>query len=158
MTDPAGFVGSKIALFLDDQILTYLRDDHPGLPWAGHWDLPGGGREGDETGLDCLFREVEEEFGLRLDRSHLTWRCVLPAMLWPDRPSLFFAGRITAQEAAMIRFGDEGQEWRFMPLDEWLSHTKAVPEMQRRTQLAVDALAASTVGHCFSAPSGLAAP
>jgi 8-oxo-dGTP diphosphatase len=158
MVDPAGFVGAKIALFLDDQILTYLRDDHAGLPWAAHWDLPGGGREGDESGVDCLFREVEEEFGLRLGLSHLTWRCVLPAMLSPGKPSLFFAGRITAQEAATIRFGDEGQEWRFMPLAEWLLHAKAVPEMQRRTQLAIDALAASTICPFFAAPSGLGAP
>jgi len=67
-TDAVGldFVGAKAALICGDRVLTYLRDDKPGLPWRGMWDLPGGGREGDETAEACLLREVEEEFGLRL--------------------------------------------------------------------------------------------
>jgi 8-oxo-dGTP diphosphatase len=155
MTDPAGFVGSKIALFWGDLILTYLRDDRPGLPWPAHWDLPGGGREGNETGQDCLFREVEEEFGLRLTPRHLTWRSVFPSMLWPDKPSLFYAGQLTAHEADSIVFGDEGQEWRFMPIDEWLSHPTAIPEMQRRTRLAIVAIGADHSAHDLTSPSGL---
>jgi hypothetical protein len=50
MTD---FVGCKAALFCGDALLTYLRDDKPGLPWAAKWDLPGGGREGSETPEAC---------------------------------------------------------------------------------------------------------
>lgn len=137
MTDPDGFVGAKVALFCNGQVLTYLRDDKPGLPWAGCWDLPGGAREGQESAEQCLFREVEEEFGLCLTPAHLLWRQVFPAMLWPDRPALFYAGRISTAEAQAIRFGDEGQEWRLMPVANWLAHPNAVPEMQRRTALAV---------------------
>ena len=141
MTDPADFVGCKIALFHQGQILTYLRDDKPGLPWAGCWDLPGGAREASETAEQCLFREVEEEFGLTLGPAHLAWRAVFPAMLSPDRPACFYAGHLSATEVQAIRFGDEGQEWRLMPLADWLAHGKAVPEMQRRTALALEALA-----------------
>ena len=43
------FVGCKAALLCGDALLTYLRDDKPGLPWANWWDLPGGGREGGEA-------------------------------------------------------------------------------------------------------------
>ena len=74
------FVGAKAALFCDGAVLTYLRDDRPGLPWPGYWDLPGGGREGAESAEQCLLREVEEEFGLRLTPAHLRWQAAFPAL------------------------------------------------------------------------------
>jgi len=53
-----------MALFLGDRLVTLLRDDKPGLAWAGMWDLPGGGREGDEGPLACACRETREEVGI----------------------------------------------------------------------------------------------
>jgi 8-oxo-dGTP diphosphatase len=125
MITEAGFVGAKAALFCGDAILTCLRDTHPGLPWPGMWDLPGGGREGDESPEACLLRELHEEFGLRL----------------PDRKSVFFAGTVTVAEVAAIRFGDEGQGWALMPTDEFLTHPKAIPDLQHRVRLALSAQA-----------------
>ena len=126
------FVGAKAALFCDGRLLTCLRDNHPGLPWANHWDLPGGGREGAERPEDCLLRELGEEFGLRLPPSRLVWRRVFPSMLDGARLSVFFGGWVTVEEVAAITFGDEGQGWDLMPVTDFLSHRSAVPEMQRR--------------------------
>lgn len=126
------FVGAKAAFFCGCSVLTCLRDDHPGLGWAGHWDLPGGGREGDEGPEACLLRELEEEFGLRLPPERLEWRRVFPSMLDASRASVFFAGRLTRAEIGEIRFGDEGQGWELMPITAFLSNRRAVPEMQRR--------------------------
>ncbi|MGC1332995.1 NUDIX domain-containing protein, partial [Pseudomonas sp.] len=52
------FSGAKIALLCDDLILIYQRDDKPNIPWPGLWDLPGGGREDDETPLQTAVRET----------------------------------------------------------------------------------------------------
>ena len=134
------FVGCKLALIMDDAILTYRRDNRPGLNWANMWDLPGGGREGDETPEDCVLRELHEEFGLRFGAERLLWRCQLPSMMDAARPSWFFAGRITDTEIAAIRFGDEGQYWRMMTVAAFLSAADAIPEMQRRVRLALAAL------------------
>jgi 8-oxo-dGTP diphosphatase len=126
------FVGAKAAFFCGGSVLTYLRDDCHGLSWAGHWDLPGGGREGDEGPEACLLRELEEEFGLRLPPERLEWRRVFPSMLDASRDSVFFAGHLTRAEIGAIRFGDEGQGWELMPVSAFLGHGRAVPEMQRR--------------------------
>ena len=131
------FVGCKVALLCGDTLLTYLRDDKPGLPWAAMWDLPGGGREGDETAEACVLREVQEEFGLALPPERLTWRRIWPSMMDATRPSVFFAGRITAVDIAAIRFGDEGQYWQMMPVADYLNHPLAIPELQRRVTTAL---------------------
>lgn len=138
MTD---FVGAKAALVCNGAVLTYLRDDHEGLPWPAHWDLPGGGREGAESAEQCLIREVAEEFGLPLTPAHLTWRASFPALHSPGEQAIFFAGHITPSEVAAIRFGSEGQTWQMMPLAQWLTHPRAVPDLPRRTEIALRDLA-----------------
>lgn len=134
------FVGAKAAFFCKGAVLCYLRDDFAGLPWPAHWDLPGGGREGAESPETCLLRELHEEFALTLPPTRLLWRLVLPSITDPARLSVFFAGHLDPSEIAAIRFGDEGQHWQMMPLATFLAHPQGIPEMQRRTALAVDAL------------------
>ncbi|NBE09661.1 NUDIX hydrolase [Paragemmobacter ruber] len=141
MTIEGGFVGAKAALFCGHAVLTLLRDTHPGLPWPGMWDLPGGGREGDESPEDCLLRELDEEFGLRLPPSRLTGRWVLPSLSDASRQAVFFSGVVTRAEVAAIRFGTEGQGWALMPCAEFLAHPKAVPGLQDRLRLALSAQA-----------------
>lgn len=127
------FTGAKAALFCGASVLTYLRDDKPGLPWPCRWDLPGGGREGEEAPEECLLRELHEEFGLRLTPDRLVWRRVFPSMVEDGKTSVFFGGWLTRHEIGSIRFGDEGQGWELMPVEGFLRHPQAVPELQRRT-------------------------
>jgi 8-oxo-dGTP diphosphatase len=129
------FLGAKAALFLGADVLTLQRDDLPHLPWPGHWDLPGGGREGCEVPEDCLLRELHEEFGLRLPPDRLVWRRAFPAATGSGRV-WFFAGHLQAAEVADIRFGNEGQGWRLMPVAEFLAHPRAVAHLQDRTRIA----------------------
>lgn len=141
MTEPKGnFIGAKAAFFHGSRLLTLQRDDLPGLPWAGQWDVPGGGREGDEGPEDCLLRELFEEFGLRLPPERLLARWALPSISNPARVAWFFAGRITEAEIAAIRFGDEGQGWALMEVEAYLAHPKSIREMHGRVGLARTAL------------------
>ncbi|RYG02280.1 MAG: NUDIX domain-containing protein [Caulobacteraceae bacterium] len=130
------FTGAKAALFCGASVLVYLRDEKPGLRWPGHWDLPGGGRERCETPEDCLLRELQEEFSLRLAPTRLIWRRVFPSMVDPRCQSVFFGGWLEQGDIAQIRFGDEGQRWDLMPVATFLGHPAGVPELQRRTGIA----------------------
>lgn len=135
------FIGAKAALFCGDALLCLQRDTHPGLPWPGMWDLPGGGREGDETPETCLLRELAEEFGLCLAPDRLIFRLVQPALLDRRQKAVFFAAHITKDEVAQIRFGAEGQRWALMPVQDFLNHPQAIPGLKARIRHALTALA-----------------
>lgn len=125
-------VGAKIALLYGDRVLTHLRDDFVQLPYPGHWDFPGGAREGSETAEACALRELHEEYGLTLDPARLLWRRDYPSEHVPGGTAAFFGGRITAAEIAAIVFGDEGQRWEMMEVSAFRAHPRAVPYLRDR--------------------------
>jgi 8-oxo-dGTP diphosphatase len=110
--DGADFAGAKLAALVDGHILTYRRDNKPGIPWPGLIDLPGGGREGDESPALCALRELHEEFGLHLPEQRIWWARPFPAMDARSsslgRTGWFLAAAITRSEVNAIRFGTEG--------------------------------------------------
>lgn len=126
------FTGAKIVLHHRGQLLTHLRDDLAGLLFANHWDLPGGGREDNESPLHCALRETHEEYGLTLPPDRVTYLREYPPRAAQNLPSWFAAAPITAAEIVAIRFGDEGQYWRLMQIDDYLTHPQAVPHFQSR--------------------------
>ncbi|WP_295044579.1 NUDIX hydrolase [uncultured Paracoccus sp.] len=127
--EEVAFHGAKLILVHQGRLLTCLRDDRPGLPFPGHWDLPGGGREGNESPLDCALRELHEEFGLVLPPARLAGRS-FASRQFPGWRSWLFTGALSAAEVGAIRFGDEGQEWRMMPLADFAAHPRAVPQFR----------------------------
>lgn len=132
------FTGAKIVLLHEARLLTYLRDDHAHIPFPAHWDLPGGGREGDESADECVLRELSEEFGLNLAPERITWRRVYRSWSDPRSFSHLMAAPIEMHEIAQIVFGSEGQRWEMMPVAAYLSHHRAVPHLRNRVRDYVD--------------------
>ena len=126
------FSGCKIALICDNKLLTILRDDIPTIPWPNMWELPGGGREGEETPFECVQREVFEELALKLEEADIVWAKVYQGMLDPDKTSIFMVGTITQEDFASIIFGDEGQAYQMMDVNQFLSYKKVIPQLQAR--------------------------
>ena len=128
------FTGCKIALFCGDKLLTILRDDKASIPWPNMWELPGGGREGDESPFECTAREVYEELGIHLTEDCLLWSKVYSSMLFADKHSVFLVGQLTKAQFNSIVFGDEGQGYKLMSIDEFLGSDKVVPQLQDRVR------------------------
>ena len=130
------FSGAKLALFLGDDLLVLRRDDRPDIPYPNHWDLPGGGREGEESPKDCALRETYEETGLTLQSEDLVWTA---SYLRPVRGRVwFFAAHLPAERQAEIVFGSEGQGWTLMSPEAYCAHDLAVPHFVEQIRIYLD--------------------
>ena len=128
------FTGCKIALFCGDKLLTILRDDKLNIPYPNTWELPGGGREGDESPFECVVREVYEELGIHLTEDCLLWSKVYPSMLFEGKESVFLVGKLRQEQFDSIVFGDEGQGYKLMGIKEFLGSDRVVPQLQDRVK------------------------
>lgn len=128
------FTGCKIALFCGDKILTILRDDKETIPWPNMWELPGGGREGNETPFECVAREVYEELSIQLSKEDIIWSWIYPSMLDENKKSVFLVGQLTQEQFDSIVFGDEGQGYKLVSLEEFLTSDQVVPQLQERVR------------------------
>ena len=126
------FQGCKIALFCRDKLLTILRDDKENIPWPNMWELPGGGREGNESPFECAAREVYEELGIHLDEDCLLWSKIYPSVIFKDKQSVFMVGQLRQEQFDNITFGNEGQAYKLMNIEEFLTSSQVVLQLQGR--------------------------
>ncbi len=131
----APFGGAKLALYLGDCLAVILRDAKPGLIFADHWDLPDGGREGNESPQDCALRECREELGLMVPPQAVLWG---QSFEEGHQIKWFFVARMPQDTASDVVFGDEGQRWRLMSEEEFIQHPRAVPAFQNRLKVWLD--------------------
>ena len=125
------FTGCKLAYIVNGQLLVYKRDDFAHIPFAGMWDFPGGGREGNETPEQCVLRELNEEFAIALVESRLIFKQKVANHLNTGDAFFFVAeGRLAEIEA--IVFGSEGQFWQLMEIEAFLANPLAVAVLKNR--------------------------
>ena len=132
LKDQFDFTGVKAALLVEQSILVILRDNNPAIPWPNMWELTGGGKEGQETPLECLRREVWEELGLVLKEESIIWSRIYPSMLDKDRSAVFVVAQISQKQYQEIDFGDEGQEFKLMPIEDFIKAEGIIPQLQER--------------------------
>ena len=123
------FDGAKLALYCGEFLAVIRRDDRPDLPYPDYWDLPGGGREDNESPLRCALRECREELGLAVPASLIRWK---KAFEMDGRTKWFFVAELPLEASREIWFGNEGQGWELMEEADFLSHPKVVPGFQDR--------------------------
>lgn len=132
MWNGTAFSGTKIALICETHIIAYLRDNKVGIPFPGLWDLPGGGREADENPIECALREVKEEFGLRISPDRVKALTRYPSQMPDGLDTYFCLAEVDAKEIRQVKFGEEGQFWSLMPINEFIAHEEAIPHLQQR--------------------------
>lgn len=128
------FRGAKAALLRGSRLVVLRRDDVATIPYPGMIDLPGGGREGEESPETCAAREILEKTGLRIDPVRFRW---VRAYHGPRGCAWFFAARITGGEARGLRLGAEGQAIWLMEAFAFLSAPDAVPHLRDRLRHAL---------------------
>lgn len=126
------FHGAKAAILVGDRILTVLRDDVAHIDWPGWWDLPGGGREGQETPEETVLREIREEVGLVIAPERIGWGRSFPSATRAGTVSWFFVIHLSPDAEADIVLGDEGQEWRLVGVGDFLDDPRAIPFLKDR--------------------------
>jgi len=95
------------------QVLLFLRDDLPLIPYPDMWDVPGGHVEAGETPRDCIVREIKEEMGLTLAGFELF--CVreftdrVEHTFW--KPWHLDIGRIRLTEGQRLRWFTRQEAW-----------------------------------------------
>lgn len=128
------FIGVKVALLVNDQLVVIQRDNKPGLRFAGLWDFPGGGRENQESIFDCAVREIKEELGITLRPDSIIWQAEFPAMHDPRLTAYFLVANVNEDDVKNIRFGNEGSGWKLMRIDDFMKATDVVEPLKERLQ------------------------
>ena len=134
------FNGVKAALYHNGKLLVYLRDNKPDLRFANMWDFFGGGREGNESPVECIIREVNEELEIKLLPEQISFQKFFPAMYDSQQKAYFMVAHLTDENMRHLRFGSEGQEYAFMTVDEFMQHSAAIPFLKERLQTYLDYL------------------
>ncbi len=102
--------GTKGLVFIGEKIIVYRRDTET-TSFPLQIDLPGGGRENNESPFETFKREVREEFGLTIEREDISYSKKYQSSLDPSKVAFFMATRPLNIEAKDISFGDEGLEF-----------------------------------------------
>lgn len=99
---------------------------------AGKWDLPGGGRENDESPEQTVIREVYEEFKIQMEPSQIIYRKGYPSDRFIGSTSIFMVGRLRTEQTKGISFGEEGQRYKFVDIYDFLDMEDAIPHLKER--------------------------
>lgn len=132
MLNGGAFSGTKIALICETSLIAYLRDQKESIPFPGMWDLPGGGREGEEGPIECALREVEEEFGLRIEPERVEKLTRYGSSSPSGLDTYFCIAKVEPDEIERVQFGEEGQRWSLMAIEAFIQHEGAIPHLQKR--------------------------
>lgn len=127
------FNGAKGLVFIGDKILTYRRDSKTNnKPLC--IDLPGGGREGDESPFDTFKREIKEEFGIDIEMTDVKFSCTVQSIIEPDKKSYFIVTKPLNITSSDVVFGNEGVEWILMTPEEFVSRPDGIERQQKRVR------------------------
>lgn len=98
------------------ELLFYLRDNKPGIPFPRHWDLFGGHAEEGETPEQALVREVREELGFDLKEFKFfrKYECT-EGDAYPNIKYIY-SGRINIPAEELTLY--EGEELRYFTPEE----------------------------------------
>ena len=127
------FNGAKGLVYIGDKILVYRRDSTTKKS-PNCIDMPGGGREGNESPFDTFKREVKEEFSIEISKEDVLYSCPFQSYDDPTQISFFIVTKSLKYNADDIHFGNEGTEWQMMTPDEFVHRPDGIERQQARVK------------------------
>lgn len=124
------FNGAKGLVFIGDKIIVYRRDQKTDI-YPLFLDLPGGGREDDESPFDTFQREVKEEFGITIEKGDVYFSSTYQSGTDPSKESYFIVTKPLKLNTADVIFGNEGLEWFLMTPDEFIARPDGIKKQQK---------------------------
>lgn len=126
-------LGTKGLVFVGEKIIIYRRDDKTNL-FPLHLDVPGGGKDSDETPYQTFKREVFEEFGLKLKIKDIVYYRRYPSVIEKGKFGWYAVAKLDESQSKKIVFGDEGTDFMLMTVEEFLDKKDAWPVQQERAR------------------------
>jgi 8-oxo-dGTP diphosphatase len=125
--------GSKGLVYIGDRILVYRRDSNTKY-FPLHLDLPGGGKDGDETPFDTFKREVMEEFGINIQPDDICYVRRYHSAMVEGEFAYFPVAKLSTQSESDIRLGDEGLRYTLMNIDDFIHAPDVWPGLQQKAK------------------------
>lgn len=123
------FGGVKGFVFIGEKILVYRRDNNT-KNFPLHIDLPGGGRENNESPFETFKREVSEEFGINIKEGDISFCDIVQNIINPDKVSYLFITQPLEYTEKDIIFGNEGVEWMLLTIKEFIEREDGINKQQ----------------------------
>ena len=94
-------------------------------------DLPGGGRENNESPYETFKREVKEEFGFKITKKDILYAKQYVSAMDASKESYFIVVRLNVTEKDIV-FGDEGLDFFLIETENYLKLNDAIRRQQNR--------------------------
>ena len=133
------FHGVKGVIFIREKILVYRRDIRTtSFPLCV--DLPGGGKENNESPLATFKRELMEEFGIKINSTDVVYAKKYISVMDPMKESYFIVTKPLDIKEDDIVLGDEGLEFMLMDPGEYLKLSDGIKRQQNKVAEYLDAI------------------
>ncbi|MFA7192487.1 MAG: NUDIX domain-containing protein [Candidatus Paceibacterota bacterium] len=126
------FHGVKGLIFIEDKILVYRRDNKT-KSFPFYIDLPGGGKEKDESAFDTFKRESQEEFGISIEKENVIYAKKYTSAMDQSKESYFIVVK-TYKTKDDVNFGDEGLEYFLLKIEEYLQLNDSIPRQKEKVE------------------------
>jgi 8-oxo-dGTP diphosphatase len=127
------FHGAKGLVFIGEKILVYRRDGRTtNLPF--YIDLPGGGREDNESPFETFKRETKEEFGVTLEAGDIVYSKQYMSIIDPTMEAYFMVAKPSTITVEDVVPSFEVPEPMMIHIADYLALTDAIPRHVERAK------------------------
>jgi len=123
------FHGVKGIVFIGEKMIVYRRDTNTNS-FPLYIDLPGGGKEKNESPFETFKRELEEEFGIEINKEDVKFSKKYMSVMDSTKESYFIVTKPLEIKENDIIFGNEGLEYFLINPKEYLKLADGIKRQQ----------------------------